>query len=295
MTKPDLIVTEDSNCAGMISYWRLSGPVTLAKLYKAAQRALYPRHPDTIAAMLPKPPTDEVALGRAVREQGGPRRLVRPLAKHGAWAIVDETVTPAGPGFAEQLTYQTVLRVNHKTDGPEMNGADPLVCRDLARTILDAFYRHRGELAPEDISAWLIKLANQNAAVTLRDTGGIYFVPRPAVPFWRSVASALESVSTHRVFKIPAMTNSEAVEAITEAVAAEVEQASATMMAELSGEEQLGTRALKTRAAECAALLAKAAQYEKLLNVQLPKVMATIEGLQASVAAAALSSAAQEA
>ncbi len=291
MTKtPDLIVTEESEkTAGLISYWLLSGAVTLAKL----KDALVANGIDT--KHLPKPPGDEVALGRAVREQAGKRRLVRPLARHGAWAIVDEVVNEI-PGGAASLQYSTRMRVAYD-DGMLTAREDSTQAQydAMHEIITTAYARHQGELAPEDISAWLIKLANANAAVTLRDTGGIYFVPRPAVPFWRSVVAALESVSAHKVFKIPAMTNSEAVEAITEAVAAEAAAAVATMTAELTGEKQLGAKALKTRAAECAALLAKVAQYEKLLNVQLPKVVATIEGLQASVVMASLATPASEA
>lgn len=282
MTKTsDLIVTEDSaKTAGLISYWRMSGAVKLDALASAWRANGFGEK------LLPKPPTDEVALGRAVREQAGKRRLVRPLVRRGAWAIVDETVAQ------DKLEYTEVMRITHEESGPRMDGLSSLLANNgqqlLANSILNAFYRNQNELAPEDISAWLIKLANANAAVTLRDTGGIYFVPRPAVPFWRSVSAVLESVSAHKVFKIPAMTNSEAVEAITEAVAAEAEKAVATMTAELTGETQLGAKALKTRAAECTALLAKVAQYERLLDVQLPKVVATIAGLQASVAAASL-------
>ncbi len=313
MTKtPDLIVTEESEkTAGLISYWRLSGVVTLARL----KDALVANGVDT--KHLPKPPSDEVAFGRAVREQAAKRRLVRPLARHGAWAIVDETVIPAVAAdgavaaLPERLRYDTCLRVNYTGNGPEFRDAaggvftaDAVPSRPTplhvaqahaAQAITVAYVRHQGELVPEDISAWLVKLANANAAVNLRDTGGIYFVPRPAVSFWRSVVAALESVSAHKVFKIPAMTNSEAVEAITEAVAAEAEKAVATMTAELTGETQLGAKALKTRAAECTALLAKVAQYEKLLNVQLPKVVATIEGLQASVVMASLATPVSEA
>lgn len=280
-TVQDLTVTPESIAtAGAISYWRLAGPVALDQLTKAwAQLNLDPK-------LLPKPPGDEVALGRAVREQASKRRLVRPLSRRGAWAIVDETVA------GERLDYTTVMHITFKDGhGPEFDwsGASE-TASGLRQAIYDAYARHRAELAPEDISAWLIKLADANNAVTLRDTGGIYFVPRPGVPFWRSVVTALEAVSSHRVFKIPAMKNSEAIDAITEAITGEARSLVAVMEEELqrTGDDKLGDRALATRADACKGLLAKVKSYEDLLGVQMSKVVERVEGLQAGIASAAL-------
>ncbi len=281
-TNNELTVTPESVAtAGAISYWRLSGPVSLEQLAAAWGRM------NLDGTLLPKPPADEVALGRAVREQACKRRLVRPLARRGAWAIVDETVSQDGT-----LDYAVMLSVTWHQHMVQF-GRPAVYTRqadDIETAIRTDFERHRGELAPEDISAWLIKLADSNNAVTLRDTGGIYFVPRTSMPFWRSVVDALESVSAHRVFKIPAMKNSEAIDAITEAVTAEATRLYDTMMAELerTGDERLGTRALATRASECQAMLGKVQSYEQLLGVLMPRIVGHIEELSASVAAAAL-------
>jgi hypothetical protein len=281
ITHEDITVTPESIAtAGLISYWRLSGPIALDQLTEAWKRA------DLNPELLPKPPGDEVALGRAVREQAAKRRLVRPLARRGAWAIVDETIV------GEALDYKQVTSVAF-VEGSPVFGVDAsydLVVDKLRQDVLAAYNRHRGELSPEDISGWLIKLADKNNAVTLRDTGGIYFVPRTNVPFWRSVVQAIESVSAHRVFKIPAMKNSEAIEAITEAVTIEAARLVDTMMAELqqTGDDKLGDRALTTRANACKDLLTKVKSYEDLLGVQMTKVVERVEGLQAGIASAAL-------
>lgn len=275
----ELVVLPELAECGLISYWRLSGSISLELLAQAWKKL------SLDSKLLPKPPGDEVALGRAVRDQASKRRLVRPLSKHGAWAIVDETVV------GDQLDYTTILGIVYTENGPRYDRyALDAQSGGIAAIVAADYARHRSELSPVDISSWLIKLAGSNNAVTLRDTGGIYFVPRTNVPFWRSVVSAVESVSSHRVFKIPAMKNSEAIDAITEAVTAEATRLVATMEEELqqTGDDALGDRALVTRANACRALLAKVQSYEELLGVQMSKVVERVEGLQGSIAAAAL-------
>ncbi len=291
MTTNLTITPESALTAGLVSYWRLSGPVTLSRLRDAfVARGLDEK-------LLPKPPRDAVALGRAVYEQASKHRLVRPLAKRGSWIIVDEKVTDG------EATYTTVMTVKYDggpvTDSPSKVGGHPgygeyLKLHDL---ITDAYYRHNNELAPEDISSWLIKLAHTQNSLALRDTGGIYFIPRTGVDFWRKVSAALESVSAHKVLKIPAMKNDEAVAAILESLSVEAQSTIMAFERDIlkTGDEALGARALETRQKECVSLLAKVESYETLLGVSLVKITDAIGALQANIAAAALSADADEA
>jgi hypothetical protein len=282
----DYLVTPESVAtAGAISYWRLSGAINLARLSAAwGTQSLDPK-------LLPTPPGDEVALGRAVRDQAERRRLVRPLEKRGAWAIVAETAKD------DRIDFKTLARVYYdKPEGSEIG--TPRFVREeatsdmyeaLVTNIRGAYERHRGELESNDISGWLVKLGYRLDVVALRDTGGIYFVPRQNVDIWRRVVAAIESVSSHRVFKIPALRNSEAIEAITEAVTAEAVAIVDRLEAELAltGDDALGDRALKTRAAECSALLSKVNGYEALLESRLV-VAERVLALQGTLAAATL-------
>ncbi len=292
MTTNLTITPESTITAGLVSYWRLSGPVTLSRLRDAfEQRGL---HTD----LLPKPPGDAVALGRAVYEQASKHRLVRPLAKRGTWAIVDETVTDGS------ATFTTVMTVQHATGRPMTTSPFSSEFHPrfgeyavLWNRVIDAYHRHNNELAPEDISSWLIKLAHTQNSLALRDTGGIYFIPRTGVDFWRKVSAALESVSAHKVLKIPAMKNDEAVAAILESLSVEAQSTIMAFERDIlkTGDEALGARALETRQKECVSLLAKVESYETLLGVSLVKITDAIGALQANIAAAALSADADEA
>lgn len=278
---PDYVVTPEAiSTAGLISYWRLSGSITLDALTVTWQQQ------GLDEKLLPKPISRETALGRAVREQAAKRRLVRPLAKHGAWAIVDEVIQNEKP------YYETVMTIAYRNSYPDFTcdvGEALSAYQPIVDNITRAYARQQGELDSEDISAWLVKLGNANSSVALRDTGGIYFVPRGNVEHWRKIVAAIESVSSHRVYRIPAMKNSEAIDAITAAVTAEAEGIVLTMEQELqrAGDDTLGQRALKTRAAQCRELLAKVSTYDELLGTQL-KVRERIDSMMAMVAAAAL-------
>ncbi len=294
----DYIITPEAvQTAGLVSYWRLSGPVTLSQLKDEWMKAgLNP-------VMLPNPPGEDVALGRAVHdetgivrsraargkdtqpEEGQVRWLVRSLARRGSWALVEETVTQ------EAVNFETLLTVK---SGPVffMGGA---VARDEFRETIARiqanYERRKGEIEPEDISSWLVKIARKLNAVPLRDTGGIYFIPGGAngAELWRRIVNVITRVSGHRVFSIPALKNSDAIAAITDAITQEAEAAAAALDRELglTGEEKLGARAIKSRQEQVDVLLAKIGAYDELLGVQL-QVRERIERLSASLVQAVL-------
>lgn len=272
------VVTPEVATAGAITYWRLDGTVDLAKLRDAWVSENL--HPD----LLPLPPEFETCLHRAVNELAAKRCLVRPLARRGAWAVISEEVIK--DGNEEHLKHNEECQVRYAAGAVVVTPS----WSSHAPAILASFETYKQTLVSTDISLWLTKLAKQVSACGLRDTGGVYFVPRDQVEFWRAVARAIKVASDHKVFRIPALHNDEAVEAILDAVTQEATKAAEQIEADLqkSGDEALGARALRTRAAACAATLAKIASYEELLGVKAEAIKARIEDLRAGVAAAAL-------
>jgi len=301
-TNQNITITPESvQTAGAVSYWRLSGPVNLAALTNAWKLA------GLNVDMLPRPPGDDVALGRAVHEEEGRirgraaragqpdddsdvRRLVRSLARRGAWALVEETRAN------DTLHYSTLLSVvSGKAGAPVFTRVDAssVDYEAVVARIRANYDKRRGEIEPTDVSSWLVKIANKLQSVPLRDTGGIYFVPRNDIDVWRKVVEAITTVSAHRVFSIPALRNSEAIDAITDAISQEAESISVALEAELgkTGDDALGAKALQTRQESCELLLQKISAYDKLLDTQL-KCRDRVERLQAAIVSAAISQAA---
>jgi hypothetical protein len=287
----NVIAVMEGTAAGAIVYWRLSGDTDGAKLREAwLNRGLDPMS-------LPRMPSDVLALSRAVRTLRKPRRLVRPL-KDSGWAVVDETETTAGT-----LHYETFMRVFlHEVAGSNSQlfydnpsgQHPPLPAEQAMMDDLDkAFANELVRLSQSDISNWLTKHVYANKAVTLRDTGGIYFVPKFTLADWQLVAAALREASQNQLFEIPAVKSDEAVDALLDALGREADATATKLEADLTGD--LGQRALNNRVVECQDQMDKVTKYETLLGKNLDQLRGRLDNLKVALATAALAAEEEEA
>lgn len=270
-----LAINNLQGLTGEQAFWRIGPPVAHEALTKAWERAgLDPN-------LLPPQTTPERALTRAVKELEERHRLVRRL-KSNAWLVVDER--PDGPG----MRYDSDLTVSLSGDRPKL-APDYHARRD---DIFRAFEQALLELTGGDISAWLTKLMTHVAAVPLRETGGVYFIPRHTAQLWtrmRDVATALG----HKVYRIPMVTDDhDAIEAITDAIMAETDAVADQVEADIV--DGAGPRAIQTRFQVCEATEAKVAVYEELLGGRLDSLRGRLERLRANLAAAAFHAAGQQ-
>ena len=232
---------------GVVSWWRLSGDTKLDALNEALTSA------GVADKDLPHAPSPVLALSRAVAEQGGDSTIVRALEGRGNWAVLDAQINHVS------MTAQQGLRVYVEGDTLKFQPAE--FAHPLEAPIREAYQEHLSKLDTRDVSAWAADYVYYNLrAMNLRDTGGIYFVPREAVPAWQRITSAVEAVTQHKWFEIPV------------APAAQL----------------LGKRGLSGRRERCAEILSKVEEYEGLLGSSLDKLRGRIMTLQAAFAAAAL-------
>lgn len=276
--------------AGAISYWRLGGSVRLADLAQAWVAAGLP------ADQLPSEPSDKIGLSRALREvETATRRAIAIKGGDfaGGWGLVDVITTDGN------VSTRQVLRVKRGATDKALNiVVDPAyeyedsdaVADPISGQLRRAYGNARAELAATDVSQWLIDLALRAGAVSLRESGGVYFIPRDAVDRWATIAGVVASVSTGRydVFRIPALQTQEAVEAILASLEAEANNTIAAFEADLikAGDDALGIRALAKRTRDAQELGTKLGKYEALLGVKLDTVRTTLETVQANLQAA---------
>ncbi len=268
---PDVVAVMDATgeTAGSIVWWRLSGDTNMEDLEQVWGAAgLDP-------ALLPKKVTPAEALARAMRGKQRQRTLARPLSGRRGWALVAETP------HDEDLEYKTLctgrvekngtLHLNHGADG---------VIRDEIRV---AYEEALDTLTATDVSLWVSqRLVGRVKAVKLRDTGGIYFIPRGEMATFRGWMGALGEISDHQIFEVPALRSEEAVEAILDAVTREADQEIGTIEEDLDCED-LGKRALRTRERRCDGIRAKLKTYEQLLGRSMDAMQARLGGLEASI------------
>lgn len=265
---------------GAVVYWSLSGDLDLAKL-----SALWGELPKD---WKPTPPSLGVALTRTAKEKQSRRTLVRPHPK-GGWQFVYENAA------GESLSYERGMRVYLRKDGADevlsFVGDDGTVLDSVANEtsmvseIRARFEHHKETVAAADIGTWMVWVCRKLGAVSLRATGGVYFVPRTTVEKFHAVKAAVLGAAAHKLFEIPALKSADAVSAILEAVQAEVDAVAEELRGEL--EQGLTQRKARTRTENLAALAEKVASYERLLGSPMRGATDAIKKLAAEVAKSA--------
>jgi hypothetical protein len=266
-----VVAVVDQQATGAIVWWRLTGDVDVDVFQKAWLDA------GLMKELLPEPPTPNTALGRAMREMSERRRLVRSLKGNKGWGVVNETATDT------TLDYQMQIKASIEDGKLKVEPAG----HNLSDEVKLKYATYCNSYTITDTSALLCSTVKALKAVPLRDTGGVYFVPRDQIPELRKVVTAIKSVSDHRVFEVPALRSDEAIEAILSALIAEADSETSAMETEFDTTE-LGGRALRTRAGKAEALLAKVKEYETLLGKNLSAVTERVVGLKDALVTAAL-------
>ncbi len=264
---------------GDIVYWTLAEAridrFTLEKIWAGAQLA--PEH-------LPEPPTAEKALKSAVREAavGQPDRLIR-LGKEDeaeiVFAVVRETKHADG-----SVTYQQETRI--VLDRKVESVSSDVGGHDLAGVIATRFSELRATHTPDDVRRAMMKTLDACAAVTLRDHGGVYWVPAPYAELVRRLQSAIEKIGSSRVYLLPVHSSPDANRTLGEAAKIAIEDELAQLKAEVEGfiaapPDRPSTLVRRLDAFE--ALKMRAALYRDVLQVRVQDLDKTLDDLTGSI------------
>jgi ferredoxin len=147
-------------------------------------------------------------------------------------------------------------------------------------------------LPASSVSAVMVEIVNiVLGGLSMRDGGGIYFMPEDKLSKWKSVGMAVESAacdgSKNCVTVCPMETNEMTLRDIRDAIVREVETESAAIRKELV-DNDFGVRAIENRVSRSGDLIARMQQYEKLLGETLGScreaLKPTLQALQAAKA-----------
>lgn len=283
-----IIAIESGNeaLAGAIVYWRLTGDIDASELNNSLE--IHGLEEETIPL-----PTPRSALRRTLKELCGPDRFLRAGRDGtGNLYLVRQVNTPGGPEFIPLLTAnlngvgQPVFIASYDDAegvGPFVEDDGPQNCVELEAR----FWHHVFHVEATDVSSWLIEQARKCDAVPMRQTGGIYFVPRHQIDAWRKRSDALNNATACSVRLVPAVHSDDAVDAVLESLIAECTSFTDALDQDISA-GNLGHRALEGRGAKAGDLLKKLGRYEKLLGVTLDEIREQIEEQQANAVQAAL-------
>jgi hypothetical protein len=264
---------------GDLIWWTLAEAridrATLERIWAGAQLA--PEY-------LPDPPTAEKALKAAVREGavGQSDRLVR-LGKEDeaeiVFAVVRETKHADG-----SVTYQQETRII--LDRKAESVSSDIVGHDLAGVITTRFGELRATHTTDDIRRAMMKALDGCAAVTLRDHGGVYWVPAPYAGTLRRLQSAIEKIGSSRVYILPIHASADATRTLGDAAKLAIEDELAALKTEVEGfmaspPDRPSTLVRRLDAFE--GLQARANLYRDVLQVHVQDLEKTLAGLTGSV------------
>jgi len=272
-------LNKGGNHLGDLIWWTLAEAridrSTLENIWASAQLA--PEY-------LPDPPTAEKALKSAVREAalGQPDRLIR-LGKEDEgeiiFAVVRETKHEDG-----SVTYQQETRVI--LDRQVESVSFDIPGHDLAAAITSRFGELRSTHMADDVRRSMMKVLDACAAVTLRDHGGVYWVPAPYAETVRRLQGAIEKIGSSRVYLLLVHASADANRTLGDAAKVAIEDELAALKAEVDGfmaspPDRPSTLVRRLDAFE--GLQARANLYRDVLQVHVQDLEATLSGLTTTV------------
>ncbi len=277
-----IVVTDSQGSTGSVTFWVLSGVIEFGKL-EAAWRS---RGLDV--ALLPPRTSPKTALRRAmdalVTGQGS---MVKNGSEQG-W--LGHFVRGKDTGkTAYTLEVEACLAANPHHE-PQLRSADGgNVDEGIADVIVLGYMRELRTIHHHDLSSWMVASLRRANSVSLRESGGLYFLPAgPGLDEWRAMADVLAEATHCRIFEIPAMASKMAAQAVLEALTREVREYVEGIDEQLG---KVGSRALATRKTELAAYAGKLAVFEGVIGEKLDALREQILAVDAKVAHAALAAA----
>ncbi len=282
LSKSIIAVQDDVEECGAIVWWSLSSVIDIKLLSGMWEAAGLPED------VFPAPVSENAAFRRALADQQTRRHLVRPLKKRGHFAIVDESVDE-NEEISHRVSANVFLENGRVEVGmPDVETYDAMDrVEELQFELQRSMDFHMEHLGHSDVSYFLIQQANRLGALSLRDRGGMYFLPKEQLEEWRTIVSVLRSVSEHKVYEIPALSTDEAVEAILDSLLREVEGEVSSFEEALLA-DNLGVRALNNRVERAEGMREKIGKYAALLGKNLDELTNRVGDIEGKLAAAAI-------
>lgn len=276
------IKSDNEDIAGAIVYWRLSGDINGDDLNNALSDVGLEQH----HVSLPGP---RRALRRAMQEFATGEVFLRAGKQgDGGLYLVRQVPGEDGPEFKVWVEARLSTAGVPTFECRDFSDITFPEANDIAEQLTSRFWHHVFHLEAADVSSWLIDQARECDALSLRDSGGVYFIPRHKVDAWGLRVDILSTETNCQVYMIPALHSDDAVGAVMQALVDECTTFTKQMQDDIAS-ECLGVRALQNKATRAKSLLSKLTRYEDLLGTKLTEVRDQIVEQETNAIQAALS------
>lgn len=269
---------------GDVVWWMLSG----ADVPRSVLETKWLAH-GLDPAFLPEEQTPEKAMRQAVREAltGEDKKKV------GIQPTVDSKsslIYAVGSWMTDNVGNaefrQDALIMLDKSVTPAAASSDN-VSNDLVTKVLREYNRYLGTHTSRDVMTSITKALKAWSAVTLRETGGIYFVPRTQSDNLRKLQGAVEQLGNSLVFLLPVHSTTDAVRSLGTAASGSIEDELSSLRTEIDGflADPNGVRpsTLKRRLEAFTDLRSRANLYHTILNVTVGDLGAQLKAMEDQV------------
>jgi hypothetical protein len=157
---------------------------------------------------------------------------------------------------------------------------------DLAEAVLGKYSELKDTHPPDDVRRAMMNVLASCAAVTLREHGGIYWIPAAYSDTLRHLQSAIEKIGNSKLYLLPVNRSADASRTLGAAAKSAIEDELAALKAEVEGflaqpPDRVSTLVRRLDAFE--ALKARANLYKDVLQVHVADLESTLANLAASV------------
>lgn len=250
--------------SGAITLWELSGRSNYSMLADGLKNL-------GLQQYIPHKPTALEALKLVLTNMfAGTRSLIRPLEGYKGWGVVyeqangnhlqhhnDISITVRGKNLADIAFYGTTW--------------------DQEQLILSQVTAEM-ELIPQAKLVYSLKrIIESLCGVPIRESGGVYFIPDPAMPMWRNVSAIIESAGANTVHVIRTAVD----DSMVKCVVAHIEREVRDFIAIAEGEASAGMkeRAKANRLSDTEFMIEKAKWYEREFGVLLTDTTKALDEL----------------
>lgn len=277
-------VSQGGEHLGDVVYWMLSG----ADVPRSVLETKWLAH-GLDKDFLPEEQTPEKAMRQAVREAmlGQDKKLVaiQPTVDSKSSLIYAiGTWTPDKQGNVE--FKQDALVMLDKSVTPNVASSDN-PSNDLVTKVLREYNRYLFTHTSRDVMVSITKALKAWDAVMLRETGGIYFVPRTQSENLRKLQGAVEQLGNSLVSILPQHSTADTVRSLSTAASGSIESELSDLRTEmekfLSDPDGVRSSTLKNRLDDFQSLRSRASLYHTILHVTVEDLGTQLAQMEAQI------------
>jgi hypothetical protein len=269
---------------GDLCFWQLSDASVDRATFEARWQAA-----GLAKELLPEPPTPEKALKTAVREAGVGQqtpqksRLIR-VAVENEESLVFAVVLEEKHPDTGTLTYAQEAKVS--MDRALGNLTSDNDQHEVVQSIVSKFGRLRDTHTADDVRRTITRTLASFSAVTLRESGGVYWVPQPFARELRQLQKCIQQFGSSEVYLIPVHDSADANRTLgdvaTQALQEELDALKVEVQSFVAQPPERPTT-LARRFDAFDQLRSRAALYRDILAVQVKDLDSTLDSLTVSV------------